>query len=55
MADCFSLIEHEQLKGHWGLGEVFSDSDIYLLTIARWLESDKVNLYPGCWNTGHLC
>jgi glutathione S-transferase len=43
MGECFALIEQEMLRGPWVLGEQFSMCDIYLLTIARWLESDEVD------------
>ena len=43
MGECFGLIEHEMLQSPWVLGETFSRCDIYLLAIARWLESDKVD------------
>ncbi len=44
MTTCFELIETDMLKGPWVLGDTFSIGDIYLLTIARWLEADKVDL-----------
>lgn len=43
MGQCFGLIEREMLEGPWVLGETFSVCDIYLLTIARWLEADRVD------------
>ena len=43
MTACFELIETEFLRGPWVLGETFSLGDIYLLTIARWLEGDKAD------------
>ncbi|MDB5861907.1 MAG: gst [Ramlibacter sp.] len=48
MAECFTLIEEKFLKGPWVLGERFSTSDLYLYTIARWLEGDGVAVkrYP---------
>jgi len=46
MGDCFALIENDMLKGPWVLGDAFSVSDIYLLTIARWLEIDRVDTKP---------
>ena len=42
MGACFELIEETMLIGPWVLGEKFSICDIYLMAIARWLESDKV-------------
>lgn len=43
MTACFELIESEMLKGPWVLGDIFSVGDIYLLTVARWLEADQVD------------
>ena len=42
VGDAFALIEGE-LHGPWVLGERYSISDIYLFTLARWLEADGVN------------
>jgi glutathione S-transferase len=44
VGDAFSLIESEYLRGPWVMGEDFSVSDLYLLTLARWLEADGVDL-----------
>jgi glutathione S-transferase len=48
MTDCFALIETESLKGPWVMGDNFSIADIYLYTIATWLEGDGVDtaLFP---------
>ena len=43
MGDCFTLIEEQFFAGPWVLGERFSVSDMYLFTIARWLEGDGVD------------
>jgi glutathione S-transferase len=43
VADGFALIESDYLRGPWVLGERFSTSDFYLLTLARWLEDDGVD------------
>ncbi len=40
MTACFELIEHELLTGPWVLGDMFSVSDLYLFTLAMWLEGD---------------
>ncbi len=40
MTDCFVTIQNEFLKGPWVMGENFSIADIYLYTIATWLEGD---------------
>ena len=42
VGDAFALIESE-LHGPWVLGKRYSISDIYLFTLARWLEADGVN------------
>ncbi len=44
VGDAFALIENELLAGPWVLGDTFSVSDYYLLTLARWLEADGVDL-----------
>lgn len=44
MTESFTLIEEQMLKGPWVLGERFSTSDLYLYTIARWLEGDSVDV-----------
>ena len=44
MAESFTLIEEQMLAGPWVLGERFSTSDLYLFTIARWLEGDGVDV-----------
>jgi len=42
VGDSFALIERE-FNGPWVLGERYSTCDIYLFTLAQWLESDGVN------------
>ena len=44
MGDCFSLIEETMLQTPWVLGERYSVSDIYLHTVALWLEKDGVDI-----------
>ena len=44
MADSFTLIEEHFLQGPWVLGERMSTSDLYLYTLARWLEGDSVDV-----------
>lgn len=44
MRECFELIEGEYLTGPWVLGESMSICDLYLMTIARWLEGDGVDV-----------
>jgi glutathione S-transferase len=42
VGEAFALIERE-FDGPWVLGERYSICDIYLFTLARWLEGDGVN------------
>jgi len=44
MGACFELIENEIFKGPWVLGERYTVSDMYLFTIAQWLEGDGVDV-----------
>jgi len=44
VGDSFAVIE-DQLEGPWVLGINYSISDIYLFTLAQWLEADGVD--PG--------
>ena len=44
MAESFTLIEEQMLQGPWVLGDQFSTSDLYLYTLARWLEGDGVDV-----------
>jgi len=48
VGESFELIESEMLKGPWVLGERFSICDMYLFTLAQWLEADGVdpNRFP---------
>lgn len=43
VGDCFDLIEREFLQGPWVMGERYTVSDIYLFTLAQWLEADGVD------------
>jgi glutathione S-transferase len=43
VGDCFELIERELLRGPWVMGDAHSICDLYLFTIAQWLESDGVD------------
>ena len=40
----FQLIEDSFLKGPWVLGERFSTSDLYLMTIARWISIHEIDI-----------
>ena len=44
MAESFALIEEQMIVGPWVLGSDYSVADGYLFTLARWLESDKVDI-----------
>jgi len=44
VGECFGLIEGGMLKGPWVLGEAFGICDMYLFTLAQWLEGDGVDL-----------
>ena len=44
VGDCFALIEHELLRGPWVMGERYGICDMYLFTLAQWLEGDGVDL-----------
>lgn len=44
MAECFTQIEEQMLRGPWVLGELFTTCDLYLYTLARWLEGDGVDV-----------
>jgi glutathione S-transferase len=43
VGDCFELIEREYFVGPWVLGDRYSVSDMYLFTLATWLEGDSVD------------
>jgi glutathione S-transferase len=45
VAQSFDLIEQHMLKTPWVLGDRFSICDMYLFTLAQWLEGDGVD--PG--------
>ena len=44
VGDGFALIEREGLRGPWVMGERFGICDLYLFTLAQWLEADGVDL-----------
>lgn len=44
MADCFTLIENDMLKGPWVMGAAYSICDPYLYTISGWLAGDGVDI-----------
>jgi glutathione S-transferase len=40
---CFELIEAELFRGPWVMGDAFGICDLYLFTLAQWLEADGVD------------
>ncbi len=44
VSECFAPIEREMLKGPWVMGDTYSICDMYLFTLAQWLEADGVDL-----------
>ena len=43
VGECFELIENSLFKGPWVMGDQYSICDMYLFTIAQWLEADEVD------------
>lgn len=44
IAECYTLIEREMLKGPWVMGEAYTVADPYLFTVARWLKADDADI-----------
>jgi glutathione S-transferase len=44
VTECFELIEREMLRGPWVMGDAYTVCDMYLFTLAQWLEADGVDL-----------
>lgn len=44
VGEAFALIEHGMLRGPWVMGDTYSICDMYLFTLAQWLEGDGVDL-----------
>jgi glutathione S-transferase len=44
VGECFDLIERAMLQGPWVMGSNYSICDMYLFTLAQWLEADGVDL-----------
>ncbi len=44
VGECFQLIEREMLQGPWVMGKDYTICDMYLFTLAQWMESDGVDL-----------
>jgi glutathione S-transferase len=43
VGECFALIEDEYFVGPWVMGDRYGVSDMYLFTLASWLEADGVD------------
>ena len=43
VGECFDLIESEFFVGPWVMGTRYGVSDIYLFTLAQWMEADGVD------------
>jgi len=43
VGECYELIENEFFVGPWVLGERYGLSDMYLFTLAQWMEADGVD------------
>lgn len=44
LGECFGLIEREMLAGPWVMGNTYTVCDMYLFTVAQWLEADGVDI-----------
>ena len=44
VGDAFALIERGMLRGPWVMGERYGICDMYLFTLAQWLEGDGVDI-----------
>ena len=44
VGECFELIQREMLQGPWVMGATYTICDMYLFTLAQWLERDGVDL-----------
>ena len=40
VGEAFALIENGMLRGPWVMGDIYSICDMYLFTLAQWLEAD---------------
>ncbi len=43
VSESFALIEQDVLQGPWVFGEHYTISDMYLFTVAQWLEMDGID------------
>ncbi|MGK2953514.1 MAG: glutathione S-transferase family protein [Thiobacillus sp.] len=44
VTECFDLIERKMLQEPWILGSTYTVCDMYLFTLAQWLEADGVDV-----------
>lgn len=44
MTESFEMIENEMFAGPWVMGEQYTVADMYLFTVARWLELDGIDI-----------
>lgn len=44
MRDAFAYIQSECLRGPWLMGDQYTVADVYLFTVASWLEGDSVDI-----------
>jgi glutathione S-transferase len=44
VGECFALIERDLTSGVWVMGNDYTICDMYLFTLAQWLEADGVDL-----------
>jgi glutathione S-transferase len=43
VGECFEMIENEFFVGPWAMGAHYGVSDMYLFTLAQWMEADGVD------------
>lgn len=44
VGECFETIERHMLRGPWVMGDDYTVCDMYLFTLAQWLEGDGVDV-----------
>jgi glutathione S-transferase len=44
VGECFQVIEREYFRGPWVMGSRYGICDMYLFTLAQWLEGDGVDI-----------
>lgn len=44
VGECFETIERHMLLGPWVMGDAYTVCDMYLFTLAQWLEADGVDI-----------